>query len=121
LLLLSFTGTSIFINNSAADGNGGAIAASYNVSLNFSGTSNFTGNSAADGGAIYAYNTSVSFAESTNFINNSAPAGKGGGVYLIENSKIFILPNTTVYWQHNHASLGGAIYVDDQSNPFVYC
>jgi len=63
----------------------------------------------------------MNFAETTNFVNNSAPAGKGGGVYLIENSKIFILPNTTVYWQNNHAGLGGAIYVDERSNPFIYC
>ena len=92
---LNCTGVSNFTDNSVVSGNGGAISAPHTLLLlSFTGTSNFTGNSAADGGAIYAYNTSMNFAETTNFVNNSAPAGKGGGVYLIENSKIFILPNT---------------------------
>ena len=29
------------------------------------------------------------------------------------------LTNTTVYWENNHASLGGAIYIDDAS-PISY-
>ena len=115
---LSFTGTSNFINNSAI--NGGVIYASYNVSFSFIGTNNFISNSAAAGGAISAYNTSLSFNGVSNFISNSAPNGNGGGVYLLS-SNFFILPNTTVHWENNYASLGGAIYVDDQSNPFIYC
>ena len=111
---LGFNGTSNFINNSA--GEGGAIYALYNVSLSFIGTNNFISNSAAVGGAISAYNTSLSFYG----VSNSAPNGNGGGVYLLS-SNFFILPNTTVYWENNYASLGGAIYVDDQSNPFFYC
>ena len=30
------------------------------------------------------------------------------------------MPDTTVYWDNNHASLGGAIYVFD-ANTLVYC
>ena len=30
------------------------------------------------------------------------------------------LPNTTVYWENNHAYVGGAIYVPDAS-PTSYC
>ena len=44
----------------------------------------------------------------------------GGGVYIGVNSTVFILPNTTVYWENNHATLGGAIYVQDAS-PLSYC
>ena len=35
-------------------------------------------------------------------------------------STFSILPNTTIYWENNHASLGGAIYVYDVS-PASYC
>ena len=35
-------------------------------------------------------------------------------------STFSILPNTTVYWEKNHASLGGAIYVEDTSS-ISYC
>ena len=35
-------------------------------------------------------------------------------------STLSILPNTTVYWENNHASFGGAIYVADAS-PASYC
>ena len=35
-------------------------------------------------------------------------------------STFSLLPNTTVYWKNNHASLGGAIYVQDAS-PISYC
>ena len=117
---LSFTGTSIFIINSA--GQGGAIAAVFNVAMSFTGNNSFINNSADLGGAILAHNTSLHFIGIVNFINNSAHAvGEGGGVYLSSSSSFFIFPNTTVYWENNHARLGGAIYVDDQSNPFVYC
>ena len=35
-------------------------------------------------------------------------------------STLSILPNTTVHWENNHATLGGAIYVCDVS-PMSYC
>ena len=44
----------------------------------------------------------------------------GGGMYIGLKSTFSILPNTTVYWENNHASLGGAIYVADAS-PKSYC
>ena len=116
---VSFDGTSNFINNSG--GNGGAIVA-YNTYLNFSGTSNFINNSADYvGGAIGAEdNTLLSVTGTINFINNTVPDGNGGGIYL-STSSFSILPNTTLYWQNNHARLGGAIYVDDHSNPYTSC
>ena len=106
---LIFTGISNFINNSARYG--GAISATGNTPLNFTGTSNFINNSAAGygGGAISATgNTSLSFTGTSNFINNSATE-VGGGMFLL-NSTFFISSNTIVYWESNHAPLGGAIH-----------
>ena len=115
---LSFNETSNFINNSA-DG-GGAIYASYNTSLSFNGASNFINSSAEGGGAIYAgYNTSLSFTGTSNFINSSAK-NMGGGV-LLANCTFSVSSNTIIYWESNHARLGGAIYVEDEYNPLVYC
>ena len=120
---LSFTGTINFINNSA--NTGGAISLSDSISLNFTGTSNFINNSAlkflGGGGAISAsYKVLLSFTGRSNFINNSATDQNGGGIYLIASS-FSVMPNTTLYWENNHAHLGGAIYVEDRSTPFIYC
>ena len=115
---LSFTGDSNFVNNTAI--NGGGIYALYNVELSLTRDSNFINNSATEGGVFFAFNNvSVSFMGTSNFINNSASL-EGGGAFLSRASSFFILPNTTVYWENNRASFGGAIYVVDQS-PFIYC
>ena len=128
--VLSFNGTNNFINNTA-DTHGGAIFAG-NTMLNFSGRTNFINNSAEGshgGGAIYAdTNSTVTFIETIYFINNGYIGGgdtldgytNGGGVYLGFKSTFSILPHTTVYWENNHASRGGAIYVADIS-PLSYC
>ena len=108
---LSFNGTSNFNNNRADSGYGGAIISMVNTSLSFIGISNFINNSVdnGDGGAIYAeYNVPLNFTGTSNFFNNSAPDGRGGGVYL-STSMFLIEPNTTLYWESNHASLGGAM------------
>ena len=41
-------------------------------------------------------------------------------MYLAIRSTFSILPNATVCWENNHATLGGAIYVSDV-NPQIYC
>ena len=157
--VLSFSGTSNFIRNSAYNGGAGAIYASDTV-LSFSGTNNFTDNVASaiwtSGGAIYtSHNTVLNLSGTSNFINNLVNSGNGGaiyantyskltlngtvnnvckgktdvnigrytsggGVFLELKSNLSILPNTTVYWEYNHAALGGAIYVEDTS-PLSYC
>ena len=136
--LLCFSGTSNFINNSAGDGgaiytfgstvlsDGGAII--YNTVLSFNGTSNFINNSAYySGGAIYADKYSkLSFSGTVNFTNNICSVDVnggtvGGGVYMGIRCTFSILPNTTVYWENNQATLGGAIYVDDAASPISYC
>ena len=128
--VLSFNGISNFINNSAYY-DGGAIYALYNTVLSFSGINNFIDNIAISGGAIYAEsNTTLTFNGTIYFTNNGYHVGridtlttgitKGGGVYLGFRSTFSILPNTSVYWENNHANLGGAIYVYDNI-PIRYC
>ena len=134
--VLSFSGASNFFYNSAD--NGGAIYILGNAVLiderviifypvlSFSGTSNFINNSADNGGTIYADNYSkLSFNGTVNFTNNICSVDVngdpvGGGVYMGLQCTFSILPNTTVYWENNHATLGGAIYVYDAS-PLSYC
>ena len=121
---VSFNGTSSFINNSAYSG--GAIYTSDSALVSLRGASSFDSNNAIQGGAISASNSTLIFEGTINFINNgndtsSSENCHGGGVNLVHNSKFSILPNTTVYWENNQAYLGGAIYVDDSSNPFIYC
>ena len=126
-----FNGTNNFINNSVVNdvGHGGAIYAINNNALNFSGTSNFVNNSAARGGAICtSINNALTFNGTIYFTNNGHSGGEvhtlngytSGGVYIGIKSTISILPHTTVYWEKNHATHGGAIYVQDAS-PTSYC
>ena len=76
--------------NSSSFAVGGAIAAVNNSVLSFSGTSKFIGNSAGDqsrGGAIYAsYNTVLKLNGTSNFVNNSAY--HGGAIYMGSNTKM---------------------------------
>ena len=122
--VLSFNGTTNFINNSAR-GYGGAVQISDNNVLSFSGTSEFINNSAEDcGGAIATgSNCTVNFKGTSNFTNNTVSGGDafgGGGLYMKYKSTFLIYPNTTIYWENNHAQLGGAIFVHDTS-PLSYC
>ena len=115
--IFNFNGTSNFINNSA-DYGGGAIVTYNNTIINFNGTSNFINNLAgwSGGGAIFTHtNITLTFSRTVNFTNNVASTGRGGGVYLGLKCTISTLPNTTMYWENNHAMLGGAIYVHDAS------
>ena len=116
---LSFTGVTNFIQNSATK-YGGAIIISSNSVLNISGTSNFDSNYAIQGGAICSLDTTnLTFDGTISFTNNGHNTEYGGGLYLNTDSTFSILPNTTMYWKNNHATRGGAIYVDD--NPIIYC
>ena len=121
---LSFTGVSHFIQNSADAG--GAIYASNSSILNISGTSYFSNNHALRGGAIFSNgNTTLIFDGNISFTTNGHEVNTigdsyGGGIYLALMSIVSFLPNTTVYWENNHATFGGAIYVLDV-NPYIYC
>ena len=123
--VLNFSGTTNFINNSA--GVGGAVYAFGSNVLSFNESTNFINNSAhSGGGAVYVDNYSnLSFNGTVNFTNNVCNNDEnvdtaGGGVYMGLQCTFSILPNTTVYWENNHATLGGAIYVYDAS-PVSYC
>ena len=122
-----FSGTSNFIGNSGDFG--GAICLSDNTVLSFIGVKNFVDNSARYGGAILAnINNTLVFNGIVNFTNNghnrrvtwNGDTAYGGGVYLGLKSTFSILPNTTVYWENNHATFGGAIYIIDSSR-LSYC
>ena len=123
--ILIFAGTSNFNYNRAAAA-GSAIYTDINTKLSFTGTNNFIGNSAGNaGGAICTSNTKLSFSGISTFDSNIVIYDigdyerHGGGALNLKNSTFSIFPNTTLYWENNHAALGGAIYVYD--NPFIYC
>ena len=126
--VLSFNGISNFINNSAD--RGGAISTISNTVLSFNGINNFINNSAEWGGAIHTlFMNTLTFNGTIYFANNGHHGGRvntntqytyGGGMYLGVKCTFSTLPNTSVYWENNHASLGGAIYVQDAS-PISHC
>ena len=76
LSMLTFTGNSTFMVNSAGDG--GGIAADYSV-LNLTGKITFKYNLAKFGGGISAWNSTLNFCGRSTFGNNSA-AYYGGGI-----------------------------------------
>ena len=119
---IAFNGTNNFTSN-LANGDGGAISIEFRISLIFTGTSSFHHNSARQGGAISAkFESSLTFDGSINFTNNGHISGdsQGDALYLAISSTFFIVPNTTMCWENNHATFGGAIYVLTV-NVFVYC
>ena len=124
---LTFIGTTGFSNNSA-NHDGGAIHAETDTLLKFTGTINFISNSAMKGGAILANrNSKLTFDGNISYTNNGHDSintdievSQGGAIYLALNSTFSIFPHTTVCWENNHATLGGAIYVSD-INPLIYC
>ena len=124
-------GSSHFISNSARYG--GCIFVDT-CNLIFSQATVLSGNSAITsnwynigsgnvydawyGGAILASNSNVTFHGSQLLTNNSA--GYGGAIYFTLDSKIYLLPNTTMSFERNFALYrGGALFVED--NPFTYC
>ena len=124
-VVLFINGFNKFNNNSAHYG--GAICAATNILLNLTGVSNFGNNSAIAGGAIFAYGFSkLTFNQSIYFINNGNlnnvdEISSGGAVYLTFSSTFSVLPHTTVCWKKNHATVGGAIFVENVYPFIMYC
>ena len=117
-----FNGTNNFISNSADYSDGGAIYTSSSTVFSFNGTSNFINNSAAggNGGALCAdMNVILTFNGTINFIKNGhnivtidilvTHTCCGGGMYLGLKSAFFIYPHSYMYWENNHASVGGGL------------
>ena len=128
-IVLGLNGANNFIHNSAGTG-GGAISANNTV-LSFNGTSHFINNSAAIGGAIMTNTNNTLTFNGTIYFTNNGHYGRGVnlmngynfgvGIFMGLMSTWSLLPNTTVYWENNHATLGGAIYVNDVSPTASYC
>ena len=127
-VVLVINGFNKFNSNSAHYG--GAICAASNILLNLTGVSSFGNNSAIVGGAIFAYGFSkLTFNQSIYFINNGKhinlnnvdEISAGGAVYLTSSSTFSVLPHTTVCWENNHASVGGAILVKNVYPFMIYC
>ena len=63
-------------------------------------------------------NIAYGYGGTVKFTNNACGSGSelngcilgGGGLYMGLKSTFSILPNTSVYWKNNHASLGGAMF-----------
>ena len=109
-VVLSFSGTSNFINNLAHEG--GAIFAASNVALSFNGTTNFVSNTASShGGAIFTLGSvTLNFKGNTNFVNNSAVHGHStGGAIATSLNTILSFDGTNNFISNSASSLGGAI------------
>ena len=104
----------VFISNSANFG--GAVMSFGEV--NITGSSVLFNNTALlNGGAITTADSNLVFGGEVEVSANSALSG--GGMYSAS-STLYILPNTTVYFQSNLAmQQGGAIFVEDPL--FIYC
>ena len=120
--VLHLSGVNNFINNSATTG--GAIFTFNNTVSSFNGTSNFINNSVSaittNANDTLTFNGTVYFTNNGHYGGVNTDYNIGGGVFMGIKCTFSILPNTTVYWENNHASLGGAIYVYDAS-PLSYC
>ena len=105
-VVLVFNGTNNFIGNSA-NKDGGALTATFNVSLSFIGASNFTHNSAESGGAVAtAYNVVLNFNGTNNFVSNSANSN-GGAIYTAANTSLSFTGTSSFI--SNSAVQGGAV------------
>ena len=129
--VLSFKGINNLIGNSASAG--GGIYTEIDAVIHFNGNNSFLNNFISSSGSCYGgailLNTgsTLMISGSINFTNNvsrtdtiKGDIAYGGGVYMGVKGTWSILPDTTVFWNNNHATYGGAIYVTDVS-PVSYC
>ena len=109
------TGDTILENNTAYYG-GGIYAQQSEVS----GYAHFSNNCAfGSGGGIYASRSNLHFKKFIVFDRNSAL--NGGGLLLADGSKLYLWPNTTIYFTNNFVQQkGGAIEVA-KDNPLDSC
>lgn len=96
---------SLFLNNSAPSGNGGAILTNANANAISVTNSEFSNNSATRGGAIYSYSTENVTAQSSSFTNNQAQ--QGGAIY---NYAGHITSIQSLFSNNSATAEGGATY-----------
>ncbi len=120
-------GETTVANNTAIDSNGGGISLQQS-DLEIKGSITISGNDAVRGGGIHATSSTIALHQSPDYndqpwtlqlINNRAE--NGSGLYLEVSAKLYVLKSATgsdnlLIFQDNHASYGGAIYVDDNTN-----
>lgn len=113
-------GTTKIANNTAANGNGGALSL-HQSDLDIKGICDIFNNHAVNGGGIHATSSTIALYQPgyLQFRNNFAK--NGGGIYLKGNSKLYLLKNqrVIVYYMKfisNHGEQGGAVYVADNTN-----
>ena len=104
---LSFTNSSYFSNNIAAD-TGGGISTSIST-LVFGGKNTFDNNAADLGGGIYMLNSSLDFCGGNDFNLNHARRD-GGGIYGRDNCTVNLSGSNS--FQDNKAERGGGIFTE---------
>ena len=124
----SMSGNIIITNNYAGESGGGIYL--YQSRLNIQGECSISDNTARNGGGVYAVSSTVTLEEnqrvldtsrSTSVTFNSNTAMLGGAFFLSTNTKIYAIYVEFTFhrinFRENTAEYGGALYIDDQSNP----
>ena len=117
-------GGEIYMTHNAATDTGGGIYL-YQTELKLQGDTNITQNTASKrGGGVHAIASSIMLAlyqirhSSSKLHVFSNSAERGGGICFEASSKLYVMSNVRdiVYFEHNMADYGGAIFVDDKRN-----
>jgi predicted outer membrane repeat protein len=105
---------SVLINDNTAEYGGGIFLSDSEIYFGLR-TDISRNNATASGGGIYADNSNISFIGSVVFAQNRA-ALDGGGISLLSSKwSANALTSNNVNFTSNHASLGGALFVSDNS------
>ena len=117
-------GETTVANNTATliNSRGGGISLQHSeLDIKGNTTVTISGNDAVRGGGIHATSSTIAVYQpcTLQFINNRA--NNGSGLYLESAAKLYVLKRATgsehlLIFQDSHASYGGAIYVDDDTN-----
>ena len=125
----SMNGDITIANNYARESGGGIYL--YQSRLNIQGECSISDNIARNGGGVYAVSSTVTLEEnqrvldtsrSTSVTFNSNTAMLGGAFFLSTNTKIYSILYIEftfhrINFIENTAEYGGALYIDDQTNP----
>ena len=113
-------GETIVANNTATDSSGGGISLQQSY-LKIKGNTTISGNDADRGGGIHATSSTIAVYQPWTLQLISNRAENGSGLYLEISTKLYVFKSMLgsehlLIFQDNHASYGGAIYVDDDTN-----